>query len=527
MNPQVSFLLNKVLDALRNLNIDSAELYLKQANKLDPKDPHALRLLGVVAIQKGEHLQAIEYLNLSLRLLPKNPLTKSNLGSALFELKQYEAALQAYDESIKLEPRYDEAWLNKGNVLFELRRFDEALTHYQYAATLSPNYAEAWSNGGNALRMLNRYEDAINSYDYALKINPNDCVSWNNKGFALNEVGRFDEALLHYDKALSLKPEYHDAAFNKSLSLLLQGDFENGLPLYESRWAIDAVSKDVGKRYFTKPSWTGAESLKDKSILLYGEQGLGDFIQFSRYAKLLSEMGAHVILEAPAVLVDLLASLEGVSQLVIKDQTLPDFDYQCPILSLPFTFKTNLSSIPSTQSYLAGNSEALVEWRTRLGQKTKPRVGLVWSGNPEHKNDHNRSLTLKDLMPYLPEHCDYFSLQKEVRETDALTLEKNPRIRSFAKHLQSFSDTAALIECLDLVISIDTGVAHLSGALGKKTWVLLPYTPDWRWLLDRSDSPWYPSIYLYRQKMIGDWGGVLEKLHFDLDSLKQSRSTKN
>ncbi|QWD98260.1 glycosyltransferase family protein [Polynucleobacter sp. MG-5-Ahmo-C2] len=519
MNPQVGFLLNKALDALRNLNVDSAALYLNQAIKFNPKDPHILRLLGVVAIKKGQHKQAIDYLNTSLRVLPKNPLTKCNLGSALFELKQYESALEAFDQSIKLDPKYDEAWLNKGNILFELKRFVEALTHYEHAASLKPNYADAWSNRGNALRMLDRHEEAINSYHQALILNPNDHITWNNKGFALNQLRYFDEALADYDKAIGLNPGHYEAFLNKSLTLLLQGDFERGLPLYESRWSSDSVSKVIGNRRFDKPCWAGTESLKDKSILLYGEQGLGDFIQFCRYAKLVSELGARVILEVPDPLVTLLSDLDGVSQLVIKEQELPSFDFQCPLLSLPLAFKTNLSNIPSAQKYLSGNFAAVTEWEARLGQKTKPRIGLVWSGNPDHKNDYNRSLALKDLLPYLPEHYEYISLQKEVREADQLTLELNTRIRNFSQYLKSFGDSAALIECLDLVISVDTSVAHLSGALGKKTWVLLPFVPDWRWLLDRSDTPWYPSISLYRQEKIGDWAGVLEKIQIDVGLL--------
>jgi Flp pilus assembly protein TadD len=516
MNPQVGFLLNRSLEALKNFNIDSADLYLKQAIKLSPKDPHVLRLLGVVAIQRGQYGQALEYLNASLKVLPKNPLTKSNLGSALFELKRYETSLEAFDESIKLEPKYEEAWLNKGNVLFELKRFNEALSHYEHAINLNPNYAEAWSNKGNALRILNRHEDSINSYHQALTLNPNDHITWNNKGFTLNELRYFDEAIAHYDKALSLKPEYHEVMLNKSLSLLLQGDFDNGLPLYESRWNAIEDGKVIRKRHFDKPNWSGSESLQGKSIFLYGEQGFGDFIQFCRYAKLVSDLGAYVILEVPAPLVKLLSNLEGISQLVIKDQELPPFDYQCPLLSLPFAFKTTLNSIPSRQRYLTGNTVAASEWTARLGHKTKLRIGLAWSGNSEHKNDHNRSLALKDLLLYLPDNCEYISLQKEVREVDQLTLELNPRIRSFTQYLNDFSDTAALIEQLDLVISVDTSVAHLSAALDKKTWVLLPYVPDWRWLLGRPNSPWYPSITLCRQHKIGDWGGVLKDLRANL-----------
>ena len=336
----------------------------------------------------------------------------------------------------------------------------------------------------------------------------------------LHELKRLDEAIAHHDKALSLKPDYQDASWNKSLSLLLQGDFENGLSLYENRWASEKVSEIVGKRFVDGPTWLGKESLHDKTILIYGEQGLGDFIQFCRYVKLVAGLGAKVILEVPQSLTGLMKGLDGISQLVIKGEELPFFDYQCPLLSLPLAFKTNLDTILSPSGYinLDNYPNKIMEWKARLGSKLKPRVGLVWSGNPRHKNDHNRSILLRDILPFLSNQFEYVSLQKEVREVDKSTLDSNPHILNFSSHLDDFLDTAALIDNLDLVISIDTSVVHLSGALGKKTLLLLPYVPDWRWLLDKDDSPWYPSIKLYRQTFIGDWNSVLDRLKLDLDS---------
>ena len=227
-----------------------------------------------------------------------------------------------------------------------------------------------------------------------------------------------------------------------------------------------------------------------------------------------------MILEVPEALTCLMKGLDGISQLVTKGEELPFFDYQCPLLSLPFAFKTNLNNIPNSVRYLniENHQNKILEWKARLGPKLKPRVGFVWSGNSNHKNDHNRSLLLANVLPFFSSKFEYVSLQKEVREVDNLTLNSNPHILNFSTHLNDFVDTAALIENLDLVISVDTSVAHLSGALGKKTWVLLPDVPDWRWLLDREDSPWYPSIKLYRQTSVGDWNGVLDKVKFDLNS---------
>ena len=257
----------------------------------------------------------------------------------------------------------------------------------------------------------------------------------------------------------------------------------------------------------------------DKTVLLYGEQGLGDIIQFSRYAKLVSNLGAKVILEIPKSLSLLMKNLEGVSQLVVQGQQIPSFDFHCPLLSLPLAFQTNLSNIPHENSYISLDDMAdrAMKWEEKLGPRTLPRIGLVWSGNSKHKNDQNRSILLKNILPYLPKKYAYVSLQKEVRDVDLSALEFNPHIISFADHLNDFVDTAALINCLDMVLSVDTSIAHLSGALGKKTLVLLPCVPDWRWLLNRTNSPWYPTVKLYRQTVMGDWNAVFDKVKSDLN----------
>jgi len=520
MNPQIGFLLNKSLESLRNSNLDSAELYLKQALRLQPSNPHSLRLLGVISAQRRQYSDALKYLNDSLKALPKNSLALSNLGNVLHELKQYENALDAYDKSIKIDPKYAEAWSNKGNALYGLKRFDEAIVHHDKALDLRPDYAEAWSNKGNALHELKRFEEAVAHYDKALSLRSEYVECWVNKGWSLHELKRFDEAVAHFDKALSLDPHYHEASWNKSLSLLLQGDFVNGLPLYESRWNIKIVSETAGKRDFDKPTWLGTESLQGKTILLYGEQGLGDFIQFCRYVKLVYDLGAEVILEVPQPLAGLMKDLEGVSQLVIKGEELPIFDYQCPLLGLPLALNTSISSVPASMSYIAVDPNKVAEWSIKLGKKTKKRIGVVWSSISNFKDDSKRSLKLIDFVKALPsEGFEYICLQKEIKDCDKDFFENYKNIRFFGDELEDLEDTAALIENLDLVISTCTSVPHLSGALGKETWILLSHVPDWRWLLERDDSPWYPSVKLYRQSEINNWNKALESIHLDLKGL--------
>jgi len=546
------FLLNYANILFETRQFCDAVKYYQKAIRQRPNDPISFANLAACYNEQSQPLLGLRAADQSIQLKPDFAEAWNNRGNALHDLKRYEEAITHYDKALSLKPDHHQAWIdkgvtlcklkrfddaithydkalslkpdnakawsNKGVALHELKRYEEAITHYDKALNLKPDHHHAWSNKGNTLHELKQYEEAIAHYDKALSLKPDNAKAWSNKGVTLHELKRLDEAIAHHDKALSLKPDYHDASWNKSLSLLLQGDFENGLLLYESRWTSEKISEIVGKRFFDGPSWLGAESIQDKTILLYGEQGFGDFIQFCRYAKKVADLGAKVILEAPRPLAGLMENLEGVSQLVIKGEKLPFFDYQCPLLSLPLAFKTNLDTIPNPSGYinLVNHPDKIMEWKERLGLKSKLRVGLVWSGNPNHENDHNRSILLWDILPFLPNQYEYISLQKEVREVDNLTLNSNPHILNFASHLNDFVDTAALIENLDLVISVDTSVAHLSGALGKKTLLLLPNVPDWRWLLDREDSPWYPSMKLYRQTCIGDWSGVLERVKSDL-----------
>jgi tetratricopeptide (TPR) repeat protein len=546
-------MLQQAIQAFQAGNYDSADLMLTRVLQVDSKNLLALQVIALLKASQTNYGEAANFLGRAARISPNDATVRFNLAKALTDSGNDKDAIAHHKKAIALAPNNPEIWLSYGNTtsnlgryndallwfgnalslnsdyveaelsiaitLYKLKRYDEAIYHYDKALSLKPDYREAWSNKGVTLNELKRFEEAIAHYDKALSLKPDYHEAWSNKGVTLNELKRFDEAIAHYDKALSLKPDYHEASFNKSLSLLLQGDFENGLPLYESRWYSEKITAIADKRIFENPTWLGVDSLADKTILIYGEQGLGDFIQFCRYVKLVSDLGAKVILETPQSLASLMGNLEGVTELVIKGEELPFFDYQCPILSLPLAFKTKLNTIPNLSRYinLDSHPSKIMEWKARLGYKLKPRIGLAWSGNANHKNDHNRSILLGDILQFLPNQFEYVSLQKEVREVDKLTLESNPHILNFANHLNDFLDTAALIDNLDLVISVDTSVAHLSGALGKKTLVLLPSVLDWRWLLDREDSPWYPSMKLYRQPVsaVGDWNGVLDRVRIN------------
>jgi len=486
-----------------------------QAISLKPGYAGFLSNRSVVLQELGRLEEALESSSEAIGISPNHASAHSNHGVILKELGRLEEALASYDKAISINPDYADAYSNRGVALHALLRAREALVSCDKALSINPDYADAHSNRGVALYTLLRVEEALASYTKAIQINPDHADAHANRGIALHALLRVEEALASYTKALSLKPDSVNTHWNLSLGYLLKGNFQDGWPEYEWGWGN---TERGTKRNCPQPLWLGTESLQDKTILLYAEQGLGDTIQFCRYVSLVAQLGAKVILEVKHPLVILLKDLEGLSQIIPAGNILPEFDYHCPLLSLPLAFQTELHSIPPVARHIGSNPEKLAKWRTKLGEKEQPRVGLVWSGSLTHKNDHHRSLTLAQLLPHLPPHFEYVSLQKEVRDIDAGLLKQHQEIKYFGDALEDFTDTAALCELMDLIISVDTSVAHLAATLGRPTWVLLPYCPDWRWLLGRDDSPWYLSAKLYRQEQIGDWSGVLEKLKSDLFS---------
>lgn len=498
--------------------IQESLVVFNKALEINPHSSEHWYNLANTMYDLGRYEDAVFYYKQSIKLSPKHQYANNNYGLTLSALNRFSESLAYYDIALSINEAFPEGLINKGDALKKLKRYDEAIVCFDRALSLKPRYAEANYNKGNVFHELKRYDEAIFCFDQALSIKPDYAQAWSNKGVVLHELGNFDGAISHFDKALNIKPDYHDASWNKSLSLLIKGDFENGLPLYESRWDSEKVCEAAGKRFFDKPTWLGKESLQEKIILLHGEQGFGDFIQFCRYVKLVAELGAKVILEAPAPLVRLMENLHGVSQLVIKGEELPFFDYQCPLLSLPLAFNTSISSIPAMIPYLSVNPNKVEEWKLRLGKKAKQRIGLAWSSMSNFKNDSTRSLMLKDFIRALPsERFEYICVQKELKDCDRVLFDDYGKIRFFGDQLEDFADTAALIENLDLVLSTCTSVSHLSGALGKKTWILLSHSPDWRWLLGRQDSPWYPSMRLYRQASSGNWNDVMKKVKSDLN----------
>lgn len=513
-------------NALRELKRlqDAVDSYDK-AVSLQPGDFEALTNRGAALNELGRHEEAVASFDRAIALQPNYPVAHYNRGTALHRLGRLEAAASSYRRATATHPAYAEAYSNLGLVLQEMKLLPDALASLDRAIAIRPGLAEAHSNRGNILQELQQYEMAISSYDQAIAINPGYAEAHFNRGIALKELQRLDAAISSYDRAIALKPDYQEAIWNKSIALLLNGDLEQGWTLHESRWSRPEARKHL--RTFPVPLWLGQRSLQGKTILLHAEQGLGDALQFCRYAKLVSELGCRTILEVPKALLGILSTLDGVDELRENGSTAGGFDYHCPLLSLPLAFNTTLASIPHATRYLESDPLKVASWHRQLGPGKGLRIGIAWSSTSNFRDDARRSLLLSQFVNAIPgSGTELICLQKELKPVDSGTLKSRPDIRFVGDQLHDLSDTAALIETLDLVVSTCTSVPHLSCALGKATWILLSHAPDWRWFLNRDDSPWYPSARLYRQPAPGDWDGVFHKVRTDLERLSSDRGSQ-
>ena len=374
------------------------------------------------------------------------------------------------------------------------------------ATHISPQTWQLHYNLGRALGMAGRYEDEVAAYQRAIAIKPDSVETHVNLGVALRDMHRFDDALKVFKKAVSLNPNDASARTNRAQTNLLLGVFEHGWREYEWRW------RDGGQQHpFGANAWLGESPVTGKTVLVHAEQGFGDTLQFVRYVDALAAQGARILLRVQDPLQALLATYPGVAQVIGEQEAVPPFDLHCPLMSLPLALAKTVRQIPAKTPYVQADPARAARWRQLLEntEARKPRIGIAWSGRPTHLNDRNRSMRLDDLRPLFEADATFVSLQKDVRETDRETLEQIAQVHDVSGQINDFADTAALIAELDLVVCVDTSVTHLAGALGKPVWVLLPFTPDWRWQVGRSDSPWYPTMRLFRQTSRGDWSGVL------------------
>ena len=508
---------------LRELKrFDEAVASYDRALALRPNVVEVLLNRGHALEQLKRFEEALASYDRALALRPNFVEVLVNRGHALRRLRRFQEALASYDRALALRPEYAEALSNRGLIFHELKRFDEALASYDRALALRPNFVEARYNRGITLTELKRFDEALAGHDRVLAERPDFVEALQHQGHTLEQLKRFDEALVSYDRALAEQPDYADAHLDEALCRLMIGDFDRGWEKYEWRWETE--NQRPAKRNFTQPLWLGQEEIAGKTILLHAEQGFGDTIQFCRYVPLVVARGARVVLEVQKPLQELMSSLGGDVHIISRGDPLPDFDLQCPLLSLPLAFRTRLETIPSAVPYLRASSQASNNWERRLGPTDRPRIGLVWSGNSAHRRDHIRSIGFNSFLSLLDIDATFVSLQKDVGAADAMVLNGRRDLLHFGDELRSFSDTAALISNLDLVITVETSVAHLAGALAKPVWVLLSFLSDWRWLCDREDSPWYPTARLFRQDATRAWDNVMARVHDALHDFVQSRA---
>jgi tetratricopeptide (TPR) repeat protein len=517
-----------------------------RAIALDPSDPLVHCNRGMLLNALGRKDAALTAFDAAIACDAAFPLAHFGRAAVLQERQQWAHSLASYDRAIELSPGDIAAQLNRATVLRHLERWSDALAGYDRSLALNPNVAQAHAGRAECLQCLDRLQEALDSYDQAIELEPSNAAMYNGRGVVLQKMARSDAALASYNRslaidpnqpqacfnrgtllaelqthegalsdyrrAIALKPDFAEAHLNLALTSLRTGDFVSGWTHYEWRWRAERGPILVKERAFVEPLWLGTGDIDGRTVLLYAEQGLGDSLMFCRYAERIAALGARVILEVPRPLFDVCSTLDGVTRVVAHGDPLPRFDVRCPLMSLPFALKTTLQTIPAEIPYLKSNPEKVLAWTGRLGAKLRPRIGLTWSGSRGSRTYSPRSYPLASLIPLLPQGFDYYCMQTEIADADAKTLNENPAIHRFDSELRDFSETAALCECLDLVITMDTSVAHLAGALGKRTWVLIPYDGDWKWLLDREDSPWYPTVRLFRQRSRNDWQEVFARV---------------
>jgi tetratricopeptide (TPR) repeat protein len=542
----------------RQGRLSEAEQHYAAILGQDHEHYDALHLLGLARYQQGHAVEALQLIAAALRAGPHSPDMLSNCGLVLVALERHEEALAHFDRALALDGDHSNALNNRGLTLEALGRAEEALASWGRALEIDPHHFEALHSRGNALYRLKRFEAALADYHRALLLQPDNLDVLNSCGGALSGLGRLDEALDSYDRALKIAPNLPVLLINKGNVLADQHDFGSALASYteatateamraEAIWCQSLIRLRLGqfargwrefewrwrqrswapqRRDFRQRLWLGREPLAGRTILLHAEQGFGDTIQFVRYAKLVAGRGATVLLEVQPPLKSLLSGLDGVAQTFARGELLPNFDLHCPLMSLPFALRTTLDSIPAEVPYLHAPADRLARWVDRLGHKRYLRVGIAWAGSALHKNDHHRSIALEHFAALLvAPDIEFVSLHKETAAVDASALNCRANVIQIGDELVDFADTAALISLLDLVVAADTSVAHLAGALGRPVWILVPFTPDFRWLLNREDSPWYPTARLFRQPRPGDWERVIVRVRDDLEDWRQHRKS--
>jgi tetratricopeptide (TPR) repeat protein len=525
INPNQPDAYNSRGNARKDLNqYDQALADYDLALALNPLFPDAWLNRGTVLRELARNAEAIVSFDKAIALNTRNFMAYNNRANTLKELRRYDEPLRDYDKALSFQPNNALILSNRGTVLAQMKRYDEALANCDKALELQPNDPIAHIMRGNVLAVMKRYDEALASNEHAIALDPRCANAYLSHAAILWSLGRHDTALANCDRAIAAKPDDYDAKFTKACLKIVLGHWQEGWELLYGE-----KSKRVAPRV-ARSLWLGTENLEAKVIVLHADQGLGDTIQCCRYVPMLEALGAKVIIEAPATLCLLLSTVSATASVIVRGHSLPPFDFHCPLSSLPLAFKTTTLTVPAKIPYLTTDPHKQKQSRDQLGVKTKPRVGLVWSSSGQMTTiskagiyrtieDCCRNIPLSLFQRVINPAFQYFSLQKETLHTDKATLDARNDIITCNNIIDNFADTAALVSEIDLIISVDTSVAHLAGALGKPVWILFPYSHyNLVALPGQEHSPWYPTARIFRQPKPDDWESVIDRV---IDELKK------
>jgi hypothetical protein len=518
--------LNTAFAIYKSGNREQAAFMCDELIRTTPKYIPPYNLLGVIMCDVSNWMVALEVFTKALAVDPKNEVTLDYRGNVYVELKQIDLAIADFTKAIKCNPKYAKSLFNRGCVYQLANKMEEAIADYRQAIKIQPHFPEAINNLGAALLNYHKFEEALELYSKALSMNsPVPEAFLNNRALVLQQIGRIEEAFADYNKALAIKPDLADAQFNRSMCLLTLGDkqsYAEGWKAYESRFN----KKSYPRKELPKELWDGSQSLDGKTIFVYGEQGIGDTLQFCRLAKLLKDQGATTIFGVQKEVVTLLQRVKSIDVVLQDGDTIPEYDYYCPMFSLNAALNIEVDIIPK-KPYLSADPKKVHEFSIKMGNKNnKLRVGIVWSGGfrPDQPEvwavNERRNIALEKLKPLQLDNVELYSLQKgEPAESELAASDDWDCLINYTKELKSFDDTAALIANLDLVIAVDTSTMHLAAGMGKEVWLLNRFDTCYRWFLDRTDSPWYPTVTVFRQPTMGDWDSVITEVKNKLQQL--------
>lgn len=489
-------------------NYKEAIKYFKLLVKIT--DPSAEIYFNIALLygEQGHYDEALKFYLQAYNLKPEQLEIIHNIANAYSRLEKYDQAIAYYKKSIALNPQSIDSLNNLAINLMKIQNFDEAIHYCKLAIKANPSVAASYNNIGNIYKEINEFKHAIRSYNEAVALDPNQAEFFYNLANTYQELLDFKNTALFLDKALDINNHYYPALWNKALTNLLLGNFSVGWELYECRWLDQQRHK---QKKLTSSLWLGEEPLTNQSIIVTSEQGFGDAIQMYRYFPLLAQHAEKVFIETDDALMPLFSSLQNNLSFITKGGKLPVTDYHIPLMSLPFAFKTEVSTILNTVPYIFGNKSSYNPFFIKPSNRSL-KIGLVWAGSKTHKEDHLRSIDCRLLEPIFKLPIEIHSLQKIINTDEQNILGSYKNIHQHSKNLRNFLDTACFIDQMDIVISVDTAVAHLAGAMSKEVWLMLPFIPDFRWLLERNDSPWYPTIRLYRQSEKRDWVEVIDSI---------------